>query len=73
MTNFESIQQGTHKGFNELLEKMDTEALAEMLSEIPCKRCVCEDYCRNSPQGLNCQDIIENWLNEEEEEDVCEL
>lgn len=73
MTNYESIKQGTNKAFNELLEKMDTEALTEMLSENPCKRCVCKTYCDNSPHGLRhggiCQDIIEEWLNKEEKDE----
>lgn len=68
MTNLEAIKQGKHKGFNELLKKSNTYAIAEMLSTIDCDKCMCRIYCRNhEDDGSTCQEIIEDWLMKEKE------
>lgn len=66
MTNFESIQQGTNEVFNELLKKIDTKAIVEMLSTIDCSECICRTYCHKYICE-SCQDIIKNWLMKEKE------
>lgn len=62
-TNFESIRQGTHKAFNELISCRKN--IAEMLCEISCDECICKAYCNKHPEGLNCLQIIGHWLDEE--------
>lgn len=68
MTNYESIKQGKHKGFNELLKKSSTYAIAEMLSTIDCSECICRTYCRKYVCE-SCQEIIKNWLIKEKKND----
>lgn len=67
MTNLEAIKNGTNKPWNELIEGIDIEDIAEMISQNVCSSCICKDYCKERYENENysCHRVIEGWLKEE--------
>ena len=60
MTNREKLMQM----FNAMSNKELSEAWG-----IPCKVCPASEYCNTTPDEMNCNEVMESWLNEGEKKD----